>query len=460
MPLNSFRIPVRPPLQGYHARIIAYLCVALTFAAAALEQSSGAITATLVIAWSLFYPHLAEWSNRRLAHRDSVKFRLLLLAIDALHCGVLVALIGFSLVPSMVFMLMLGFASSIAGGARYLIAAWLLAVAAALLAGQVTTATLNPAGSSLLNAASLIGGIAVIITQGIFLYRQGRHLEQAREQIGQQQQKSAMLAANLSKYLSPQVWESIFSGRQSVRLETRRRKLTVFFSDIRGFTELAEEMEPEALTDLLNNYLDEMSRIALEYGGTIDKFIGDCVMVFFGDPVTRGAKEDAEAAVSMAIAMRKHMKVLRQQWRSKGITRPLEIRMGLSTGYCTVGNFGAQSRMDYTIIGREVNLASRLESAAEAGEILIPHETWSLVKDTILCRDKGQINVKGFSRPVQIYQVVGLRRELGAAPEFVEHELPGFSMYLDTASIRNYDKEQIVVALEQAARKLRDKIIR
>jgi class 3 adenylate cyclase len=181
-------------------------------------------------------------------------------------------------------------------------------------------------------------------------------------------------------------------------------------------------------------------------------------MIFFGDPVSQGAKQDAEAAVSMAIAMRKHMKVLRQQWRSKGITRPLEIRMGLSTGYCTVGNFGANTRMDYTIIGREVNLASRLESAAEAGEILIPHETYSLVKDLIMCRDKGQVTVKGFSRPVQIYQIVGLRRDLGAAPSFVEHEVPGFSMYLDTNGIRNYDKDQIIQSLEQAARRLKDKI--
>src|SRR5690606_29016939 len=122
------------------------------------------------------------------------------------------------------------------------------------------------------------------------------------------------------------------------------------------------------------------------------------------------------------------------------------IRMGLSTGYCTVGNFGADMRMDYTIIGREVNLASRLESAAEAGEILISHETWSLTKDLVMCRDKGQLNVKGFSRPMQIYQVVGLHRDLAAAPTFVEHELPGFSMYLDTNVIRQYDKDELVSA--------------
>jgi class 3 adenylate cyclase len=182
-------------------------------------------------------------------------------------------------------------------------------------------------------------------------------------------------------------------------------------------------------------------------------------MVFFGDPATQGAKKDAVAAVSMAVAMRKHMKVMRQQWRAQGITKPLEVRMGINTGYCTVGNFGAETRMDYTIIGREVNLASRLESAAEAGEILLSHETYSLVKDVIMCRDKGQISVKGFSKPVQIYQAVDFRRDLGANPSFIEHELPGFSMYLDTNNVQNFDKDRVIQALQQAVEKLKDKII-
>ena len=210
---------------------------------------------------------------------------------------------------------------------------------------------------------------------------------------------------------------------------------------------------------MLNNYLNEMSKIALKHGGTIDKFIGDAVMVFFGDPTTQGAKKDAVAAVSMAIAMRKHMKVLRQQWRAQGIDKPLEIRMGINTGYCTVGNFGADTRMDYTIIGRDVNLASRLESNAEAGEILVSHETYSLIKDVIMCRDKGQLTVKGMSRPVQVYQVVDFRRDLGATSSFLEHELPGFSMYLDTNNIQGVDKERVIKALQQAAEKLRDKVI-
>jgi len=458
MIFNSRVQPVKPPLEGFHSRVIAYLCVAVTFGAIALEQGFNLVNVTVVI-YALLYPHLVRLLIAHIRNLQPFHRRLALLGIDGFNTGIFITLCAFSVVPSLVFVLLISFSSIIIGGPVFMLTGWLLVLLGVIASSAVTSAQIIPERSTLVAFSSLLSGAAFTLIMAAFVYRQGRTLAQAQKVISAEQEKTARLATSLSKYLSPQVWESIFTGKQSVQLETRRKKLTVFFSDIRGFTELAEEMEAEALTDLLNNYLNEMSRIALQYGGTIDKFIGDCVMIFFGDPVSQGAKQDAEAAVSMAIAMRKHMKVLRQQWRSKGITRPLEIRMGLSTGYCTVGNFGANTRMDYTIIGREVNLASRLENAAEAGEILIPHETYSLVKDLIMCRDKGQIAVKGFSRPVQIYQIVGLRRDLGAAPSFVEHEMPGFSMYLDTSGIRNYDKEQIIKSLEQAARKLRDKVI-
>lgn len=458
MNLEARMQPVTPPLGGYYSRAMAYLCVALVFATLLYEQGLSPLNGGVLI-YTLAYPHLLRLGARWCTKESTRRLNLILLAVDALHTGVFITLCQFSMVPGMVFILLISLTSIIIGGPFYLLTALLLALAGSAISAALLTPEVQLISSPLLTFVSLLGGGLFTVVIAGSIYRQGRRLEHAQQLISAEQAKTEKLANNLSKYLSPQVWQSIFSGDQQVALETRRKKLTVFFSDIHGFTELAEEMEAEALTDLLNSYLTEMSRIALHYGGTIDKFIGDSVMVFFGDPVSRGAKQDAEAAVSMAIAMRKHMKVLRQQWRSQGITRPLEIRMGLSTGYCTVGNFGADVRMDYTIIGREVNLASRLEGAADAGEILISHETWSLTKDLVMCRDKGQMPVKGFSRPVQLYQVVGLRRELGAAPTFVEHELPGFSMYLDTNGIRNYDRDDIVKALEVAARKLKDKII-
>lgn len=458
MSMNRRPHPVKPPMEGYHSRTLAYLCVALTFTALGIQRGFD-LQHLIVIGYCLTFPHLVRLTLTRFNAANQRQGGLVALALDAFQTGVLITLSLYNLIPSLMFLLLISFASSVIGGPLYLVIAWLLALLGLLASSLVLMPTPQIESSLVVMLTCLISASVFIVIVASYVYQQGRSLEKARRAISAEQERTARLASNLSRYLSPQVWESIFSGERSVTLETRRKKMTVFFSDIRGFTELAEEMEAEALTDLLNHYLNEMAKIALEHGGTIDKFIGDCVMIFFGDPVSKGAKEDAEAAVAMAIAMRKHMKVLRQQWRTRGITRPLEIRMGLSTGYCTVGNFGANTRMDYTIIGREVNLASRLESAADSGEILISHQTWSLVKDRVMCRDKGEISVKGFSRPVQVYQVIGLRSELGAAPSYLEEERPGFSMYMDTNNIRNYDKDEIVKALEQAARKLRDKII-
>ncbi|MBT4086977.1 MAG: adenylate/guanylate cyclase domain-containing protein, partial [Deltaproteobacteria bacterium] len=158
------------------------------------------------------------------------------------------------------------------------------------------------------------------------------------------------LSGKLAKYLSPQVYELIFSGAKKVQLTTDRKKLTIFFSDIKDFTATTDDLEPEDITFLLNDYLTEMSEIALRYGATIDKFIGDAILIFFGDPATRGVREDAMACVQMAIEMQRHMMDIRTKWKEMGYTRPFHMRVGINTGFCNVGNFGSADRMDYTII--------------------------------------------------------------------------------------------------------------
>ncbi len=446
------------PLREYYARVFAYLICAATLAAGVYSQQF-ALDLLWLVPYTLLYPHFAYHLSYRFKREHPETTSQTLLCLDALNAGAGIVLLGCSLVPSLMFLLTLSFSALVVGSLRHLLMTLLMVCIGVGLTSLLVPLRFEGVSSVLVSAVSILFTTLYVCVTAYYVHQQGIRLAQARSEVEAQQAKAARLARNLAKYLSPQVWESIFSGKRSVRLETQRKKLTVFFSDIKGFTELSEELEAEALTDLLNTYLNEMSKITLKYGGTIDKFVGDCVMVFFGDPASQGAKKDAVAAVSMAIAMRKHMKVLRQQWRGQGITKPMEIRMGINTGYCTVGNFDADTRMDYTIIGREVNLASRLESSAEAGEILISHETYSLVKDVIMCRDKGQITVKGFTRPVQIYQVVDFRRDLGATNSFVEHELPGFSMYLDTNGVQNFDKERVIQALNQAADKLRDKVI-
>jgi len=214
------------------------------------------------------------------------------------------------------------------------------------------------------------------------------------------------LSAKLAKYLSPQIYESIFSGERDVALGSSRKKLTVFFSDIVNFTSTTEHMESEDLTQLLNQYLREMTDIALKYGATVDKYIGDAIMIFFGDPESEGVQEDARKCLDMAIAMQRRVRELQSEWQTIGFTEPFSIRIGIHTGFCTVGNFGTESRMDYTIVGSTVNLASRIESAAEPGGIFLSEDTFLLVRDFIDCSAATALLPKGISKPVQLYRVL------------------------------------------------------
>ena len=184
------------------------------------------------------------------------------------------------------------------------------------------------------------------------------------------------LSEKLAKYFSPQVYDSIFSGELDVKIQTQRKPLTVFFCDLQGFTQLTERLEPEILTELLTQYLTEMSKIAIRWGGTIDKFIGDAILVFFGDPESRGNREDALACVSMALEMLEKLELLREAWRERGLARSLNARRGIHSGVCTVGNFGSEDRLDYTVIGNGVNLAARLETNSESNKILISEDTY------------------------------------------------------------------------------------
>ena len=253
-----------------------------------------------------------------------------------------------------------------------------------------------------------------------------------------------LILLKLSKYFSPQVYESIFSGDLDVKIETRRKRLTVFFSDIKGFSELTERLEPEVLTDLVTSYLTEMTNIAIAHGGTVDKYIGDAIMVFFGDPKSLGHKDDAIACVEMAIAMKKALRSVRFSWESMGISQPLDIRIGIHTDTCTVGNFGSHDRLDYTTIGNGVNLASRLETNAEPNQILISEDTYLLVREKIKCKKLSEIKVKNIAHPIQTYEVIGnLNTDL--LDKTIEEELDGFSIYIDPKTIDQIEKKKEVL---------------
>jgi len=277
--------------------------------------------------------------------------------------------------------------------------------------------------------------------------------EEASKLVTEKNQALEAISAKLSKYLSPQIYSSIFSGKQDVEITSTRKKLTIFFSDIAAFTETTDNLESEELTDVLNHYLTEMSSIALEYGATIDKYIGDAILLFFGDPETKGVSEDAKACVLMALAMQRRMRELEHEWRSRGLERPFRIRMGICTGFCTVGNFGSRDRMDYTIIGNEVNLAARLEAAAEPGSILLAHETNSLAQDLVLTEEQPPMTVKGFVRPITSYKVVGTYDDLVDQGRVVLKEQDGLRVLVD---LTKQNKSEAIAALEDVLSQLRD----
>jgi PAS domain S-box-containing protein len=245
----------------------------------------------------------------------------------------------------------------------------------------------------------------------VAVYSDITELKQREQDLTEKSNALTALSSKLAKYLAPQVYDSIFTGQQDVKIVSKRKKLTVCFSDLVGFTEITDKMESEDLTHLLNHYLTEMSKIALQYGATIDKYVGDAIVMFFGDPTTLGVKEDALACVQMAIAMQERVGELAAVWRNSGIETPLRCRIGIHTGYCTVGNFGSDDRMDYTMVGGTVNLASRLEHEAPPGGVLISFETYANVKDDVRCEERGHMQIKGIAQPVATYAVVGLTKD-------------------------------------------------
>jgi len=271
------------------------------------------------------------------------------------------------------------------------------------------------------------------------------------------EEKSQMLegvSAKLAKYLSPQIYQSIFSGKQDAELKTKRKKLTVFFSDIKDFTQTSEDLQPEDLTYLLNSYFTEMSKIAFKHGATIDKFIGDAMLIFFGDPETKGVREDARSCVRMAIEMQRRMDDLKKVWLDKGYENPFEMRVGINTGFCNVGNFGSNDRMDYTIVGAEVNLAARLEANADPGGVLMSYETYALVKDLVNAEAKEPLKVKGIRREVQPYAVAHILKDIEQDQLVMRKGYTGFDLFLNLDKLKGEDLENAKADLVRALEKM------
>jgi adenylate cyclase len=211
-----------------------------------------------------------------------------------------------------------------------------------------------------------------------------------------------------SHYLSHEVINEMLADPSKLKLGGERRLITVMFSDVRGFTSYSESHEPEEVVAMLNQILTEQVKVIFKYSGTLDKFVGDEVMAFFGAPGNKHVNDHALVAVRTAIEIQEKMRELREKW-SQEKKQVLQIGIGINTGEMVVGNMGSADRMDYTIIGDNVNLGARLCSAAGKEEIIISESTYDMVASQINAEKLEPISVKGKAKPISIYRVIGLK---------------------------------------------------
>lgn len=228
--------------------------------------------------------------------------------------------------------------------------------------------------------------------------------QELAERIASQSGK-LMRSQRFQNYLPPQLVEALLAQEVSDGVRHERKELTIFFSDLVDFTRITEDLDPEKLAALLNEYLSEMTAIALKHGGAIDKFVGDAILIHFGHYRSMGVAEDACAAVAMAIEMQLRMRELSAIWIERGYSEPFQMRCGINTGFVAVGNFGSEARLEYTVIGSNANLASRIQAQASPGGILVGHATWALVRTRFRLSPAGDLSAKGFYKKTPVYSV-------------------------------------------------------
>jgi adenylate cyclase len=237
------------------------------------------------------------------------------------------------------------------------------------------------------------------------LWDQVMDLNRTLEQRVDEQVAQLERMGRLKRFFSPQLAELIVSGDAEDPLKSHRREITVVFLDLRGFTAFAETAEPEEVMGVLREYHAEMGRLVLEHEGTLERFTGDGMMIFFNDPVP--VPNPAERAIRMALAMRERVAGLAQGWRKRGFD--LDFGVGIAQGYATIGAIGFEGRWDYGAIGTVTNLAARLCGEAQPGQVLISRRMIGTVEELVDAEPVGELALKGFSRPVSVFNVVRLK---------------------------------------------------
>ncbi|HKC99522.1 MAG TPA: response regulator [Methylomirabilota bacterium] len=241
-----------------------------------------------------------------------------------------------------------------------------------------------------------------VATQAEEIARWNATLERrVAEQVGELER-----VGRLKRFFSPQLADAILAGGAADPLKPHRREISVVFLDLRGFTAFAEMAEPEEVSEVLGAYHAEVGHLILEHEGTLERFTGDGMMIFFNDPVEVANPE--ERAIRMAEAMRARIRVLGAEWRRRGYD--LDLGMGIAKGYATIGAIGFEGRRDYAAIGSVTNLAFRLCTEAAPGQILISQRIHAAVTDLVETKEVGPLQLKGFSRPVVAFEIAHLKQ--------------------------------------------------
>ena len=254
------------------------------------------------------------------------------------------------------------------------------------------------------------------------------------------------LTRNLSRFVPDAVVETLLADGAEQLPTNSRQKITVFFSDVVGFTGITERLDPERLAALVTDYFTEMAEICAKWGGTLDQFIGDAIVIFFGAPQSRGVEEDAIRAVSMALDMQARLQSLRHKWESEGLNQPFHVRMGLATGHCNVGNFGSHERLHYTAMGTAVNTAARIQSLAPADGIFIAEESYMLVRDHIKCTFEQTTTLSGQNHPTTLYRLADDQE--GWQSQILSANTKGYRLYFDPSIVE--DTTELKALLQSA----------
>jgi adenylate cyclase len=239
-------------------------------------------------------------------------------------------------------------------------------------------------------------------------FQEVARLNQQLEARVEEQMAELVRTGELKRFLPHQVAEGLLAGHLSPSEGFERRKLTLLFADMVGFTDLSDTLDPEELSEVLNEYLREMTAVAVAHGGNLDNYIGDGLMVLFGAPNRAEESIQAWAALKAAFAMKARAEALTAAIRDRGIPADLRVRVGVNTGHCTVGIFGSDIMRAYKAVGFAVNVAARLQSEAEPGTVLVGFRTYALVKDRVRAEQREPLKLKGAARPVEAWEILAL----------------------------------------------------